>query len=92
MIINSMITEAQYKDLPEYWDYQRKIEFNREKCMRACEKMVKHFADEEEVTQDAEEMFEIMWHKIEAEDYEDPPLDWVPKNPALRLEHESYTE
>ena len=27
---NNMITEAQYKDMPEYWDYQRKIEFNKE--------------------------------------------------------------
>ena len=91
MIINSMITETEYRDMPEYWDHQRKIEFNREKCMKACENMIKHFADEEEITQAAEEMFEIMWHQIESEDYEDPPLDLVPKNTALRLEHESYT-
>jgi len=34
----------------------------------------------------------MMWHQIEAEDYEDPPKDWVPKNPDLRLHSESYTE
>jgi len=33
-----------------------------------------------------------MWHQIESEDYEDAPLDWVPKNPDLRLEHKSYQE
>ena len=35
-----MITEEQYRDMPEYWDYQRKIEYNKEKCMTACEKIM----------------------------------------------------
>mgnify|MGYP000078827693 FL=1 len=84
---NFMITEAQYKDMPEYWDYQRKIEYNKEKCMKACEKIMEHFGDMEE-GHDAEDMFQTMWHKIGPEDYDDPPLDWIPKNKQLRLEHE----
>ena len=82
-----MITEEQYRDLPEYWDYQRKIEYNKEKCMTACEKIMEHFGDVED-GKDAEEMFQTMWHKIEPEDYDEPPFDWIPKNPELRLEHE----
>ena len=74
-----MITEEQYRDMPEYWDYQRKIEYNKEKCMTACEKIMEHFGDVED-GKDAEEMFQTMWHKIEPEDYDEPPLDWIPKN------------
>jgi hypothetical protein len=89
-ITNSMITLKEYEDMPEYWDYQRKIAFNKEKCMKACENIVERFEDVAE-EKDAESMFELMWHQIEAEDYEEPPIDWIPKDPALRIQGESYT-
>ena len=82
-----MISEAQYKDMPEYWDYQSKIAFNKEKCMKACEKITEHFGDIEE-GKDADDMFQTLWHQLEPEDYEEAPYDWVPKDPELRLAYE----
>mgnify|MGYP007062019081 CR=1 FL=1 len=86
-----MITLEQYNDMPEYWDYQRKIEFNKEKCRKACENIQENFGELSSEA-DVDDMFEMMWHQIDTEDYEDPPKDWVPKNPDLRLHSESYTE
>ena len=34
---NSMISKEEYLDKKAYYDYQRKVEWNREKCMKICE-------------------------------------------------------
>ena len=31
------ITSEQYKDMKEYWDYQRKVQYNRETIHRMAE-------------------------------------------------------
>ena len=89
MIINTMISNEQYNDMKEYWDYQRKIEYNREKCQAACEN-IKIIEDDNEV--DMKDFFEVMWNRIETNDYEDPPKGWVPRNKDYRLEGEIYRE
>lgn len=81
----SMISKANYDDLKEYWDYQRLLEYNREKVWVDAE----NFSDEED---SAESIFEILWNKIESKDFETPPKKWVPKNADLRIEDEIYVE
>ena len=34
---NLMISKEEYLDKKAYYDYQRKVEWNREKCMKICE-------------------------------------------------------
>jgi hypothetical protein len=33
------ISEKEYKELKEYWDYQRKVEYNREKVYYMARKV-----------------------------------------------------
>jgi hypothetical protein len=82
-----MISKEQYHDMKEYWDYQRKVEYNREQCRQSCENDVIHIGDDEI---GPEELFEIMWPRIDSADYDDPPLNWIPKNIDYRLEGEVY--
>lgn len=84
----SMISLNQYNDLKEYWDYQRKIEYNREKCQLACESVI---VVQDDLSMDSSDFFEMMWSKMTQEDYEDPPKNWVPKNPDYRIEGEIYS-
>jgi len=54
------ITKKEYKDLKEYYDYQRKIQYNRERC----EKMAEEF---EAATQEVEEQLSAEEETNEAE-------------------------
>ena len=83
----SMISLNQYQDLKEYWDFQRKIEYNREKCQLACESVI---VVQDDLPMDSSDFFEMIWSKMDQEDYEDPPKNWVPKNPDYRIEGEIY--
>ena len=82
-----MITKKSYKDLKEYWDYQRKIAYNKE--------MVFMMADnfEGRVYNDfgmvgLDEMKNLLWTRVKPEDYEEPRKGWVPEDPKLRFEWE----
>ena len=82
-----MITKESYKDLKEYWDYQRKIAYNKE--------MVFMMADnfEGRVYNDfgmvgIDEMKDLLWTRVRPEDYEEPRKGWVPEDPKLRFEWE----
>ena len=86
---NSMISKEEYLDKKAYYDYQRKVEWNREKCMKICEDL-KVLDDDEVISSSA--IFDIMWHKIPTEEFEEPPRDWVPKDSKWRIEGETYTE
>ena len=82
-----MITKAEYKDLKEYWDYQRKIAYNKE--------MVFMMADnfEGRVYNDfgmvgLDQMKDLLWQRVKPEDYEEPRKGWVPEDPKLRFDWE----
>ena len=82
-----MITNKSYKDLKEYWDFQRKKEYNRE--------MVFGMADQFEGRVDndfgmvnLQDMKELLCHRVKAEDYEEPRKGWVPEDPKYRFEWE----
>tara|TARA_Y100000004_G_scaffold181962_1_gene228198 strand:+ start:967 stop:1278 length:312 start_codon:yes stop_codon:yes gene_type:complete len=81
------ITKKSYEDLKEYWDYQRKVEYNKE--------MVHFMADrfEGRVYNDfgmvhIDEMKKILWTKVNPKDYEEPRKGYVPADPKLRFEWE----
>ena len=76
---NLMISKEEYLDKKAYYDYQRKVEWD-----------LKVLDDEEVISSSA--IFDIMWHKIPTEEFEEPPRDWVPKNSKWRIEGETYTE
>ena len=81
------ITKESYKDLKEYWDYQRKVQYNKE--------IVHNMADQFEgrVYNDfgmvsIDEMKNLLWTRVKPEDYEEPRKGWVPEDPKLRFEGE----
>ena len=84
------ITELSYKDLIEYWDYQRKLEYNRELLKKNISKHSLNNFHPELSQFSEDEIFKLMWDKITNEDYEDPPTNWVPKNDEYRLWNEVY--
>jgi hypothetical protein len=83
------ISPEQYTDMKEYWDYQRKVEYNREQI----EKMAMEFESRMYSDSDAisiEEFKSKLWSKIDTADYDDPPKNWVPKNEYYRFWNEEY--
>jgi hypothetical protein len=81
------ITKESYKDLKEYWDYQRKVQYNKE--------VVHNMADtfegrvyNEYGTVDLKEMKDLLWTRVKPNDYEEPRKGWVPEEPSLRFEDE----
>ena len=82
-----MITKKSYEDLKEYWDYQRKIAYNKEMVFM----MANNF--EGRVYNDfgmlhIDNVKTILWDKIPPSEYEDPPKHWVPKDPKFKLWNE----
>ena len=45
---NIMISREDYMAQKPYWDYQRKIEYNREKVLKGCGNIVAHFGKTED--------------------------------------------
>ena len=84
---NQMITKKDYEELKDYWDYQRKVEYNKE--------VVHNMADtfEGRVYNDfgavnLNDMKELLWMRVKPEDYENPRKGWVPINEKYRFEWE----
>ena len=78
-----MISKEDYKELKEYWDYQRKIEYNREILRDQLENV-----HEDEPEADVDHMFAEIWNHVDPIDYDDPPRGWIPKNAKFRVEGE----
>ena len=45
---NTMITKEDYMAQKPYWDYQRKVEYNREKVLIGCLNIINHFGETED--------------------------------------------
>ena len=82
------ITKEEYKDLKEYYDYQRKIQYNRERCEKLAEEFEGRIVMPEVGMLNEKEIFDIMWNRVKPSDYDDPPKDWVPNYDNLRFEWE----
>nr|BAR35140.1 hypothetical protein [uncultured Mediterranean phage uvMED] len=80
------ISEKSYKDLKEYWDYQRIREYNWEKLCEVCNNISNNFVFSN--GKHGDELIESLWNKIDPSEFEKPPKDWVPKDKKLRLWNE----
>ena len=81
------IQPKEYNDLKEYYDYQRKIAYNKEQIYAMAERFEgRTYNDFGPVHID--EVKSMLWNRIKPEEYEEPPEDWVPTDPKLRLWHE----
>ena len=72
------VSKEEYKKLKEYFDFQRKVEYNKEKLRKAVEVML----DEPEI------LFNDIWGKMKEEEIVDVPKGWVPQNDKLKIEGE----
>ena len=93
-----MISLKSYLDLQPYWDYQRKIEYNKEQLFNYVEKVVEdsvEFNEEivtdprDEIHLDRDELFVQLWNQIDTAEMMDPPKGWIPINPQYQIEGET---
>jgi len=78
------IQPKEYKELKEYWDFQRKKEYNKEKVMKMCESFGGRLYDQFGPIP-LQEVKDTIWSKIPQSEYEDPPEEWIPEDPNYRL-------
>jgi len=78
-----MITKKDYIEFKPYWDYQRKVEYNREQLEDKLYSVEDYFVESQP------EMFEQLWNLIDPEEYETPPRAWIPKNTQYQVEGET---
>ena len=81
------ITKESYKDLKEYWDYQRKVQYNKELVSKLADQFENRVYNDSGLM-NVDEMKQVLWTKVKSEDYEEPKKGWVPEDPKLRFEHE----
>jgi len=72
------IPKKKYIQLKAMYDFQRKVQFNKEKLRKAVDFML----DEPEV------LFNDIWSKMKEEEMQEAPKDWVPKDDKLKIEGE----
>jgi len=82
-----MITKEQYKDLKEYWDYQRKIAYNKEMVFMMANNFEGRVYNDFGMV-NIDDMKNLLWTRVRPEDYEEPRKGWVPEDPKLRFEWE----
>ncbi len=82
-----MITKKDYTDLKEYWDYQRLLEYNREKLKDKL-KVIQGKVFNQYGPLNTETMFDDIWTNVESTDLDKPPVGWIPKDKNLRFEWE----
>ena len=80
-----MISKKEYKELKAYWDYQRKVEYNREVMWDDINSAEDNYNIE---LLDKDELFDYMWSEIDTDDYVDPPKFWIPINEKYQIEGE----
>jgi hypothetical protein len=81
-----MISKKEYKELKAYWDYQRKVEYNREIMRDEINSAEESYHIE---LIDKDELFDYMWIQVDPEDYVDPPKFWIPIDEKYQIEGES---
>ncbi len=81
------INKEEYTHLKEYWDYQRKVEYNKEQVFNMTERFEgRVFNDFGPVS--VEDFKETLWAKVPSSEYEDPPKEWIPSNEKYRFDWE----
>ena len=72
------IPKKKYIELKAMYDFQRKVQYNKEKLRKAVDFML----DEPEL------LFNDIWSKMKEEDMKETPKGWVPKDDKLKIEGE----
>ena len=72
------ITKESYADLKEYWDFQRKIEYNKEKLRLMSKEMHGKVYNQMGMLTE-QELFDSIWTKLPQEAYETPAPTWIQK-------------
>ena len=72
------VSKEEYKKLKEYFDFQRKVEYNKEKLRKAVEVML----DEPDI------LFNDIWSRMKEEEMAEIPKGWVPEDDKLKIEGE----
>jgi len=81
-----MISQDQYSQLKEYYDWQRVIEYNKEQAYNRAESIVEGLR-EQGADIDVDKVFEELWNETGQDEYEYPvPDNWIPKNIDLQIE------
>ena len=78
------ITKESYEDLKPYWDFQRKMEYNKEKIKAVAEQFEKRIHNEFGAMS-LNDLFEMLWGKCTQADYDEPHPNWIPEDEKLRL-------
>ena len=73
-----MIEKKDYERLKEYYDFQRKKEYNKEKLKKAIDM----------IFENPDVLFDEIWGKMQEQDMVEAPNDWVPKDDSLKIEGE----
>ena len=88
---NQMITKEQYENLKEYYDYQRKVAYNKEIVFNMAEKFEGRVYNDFGMV-NMKDMKELLWVRVKPEDYEEPRVGWVPQDESLRFEGEGQAK
>jgi len=72
------VSKEEYKKLKEYFDFQRKVSYNKEKLRAAVSVMLEQ----------PDILFDDIWSKMKEEEMVDVPKGWVPQNDKLKIEGE----
>ena len=83
------ISKKDYEDLKPYYDYQRKVAYNKEAVFSLSVNFEGRIYDQFGPVA-LPEFRTHLWDKIRPEEYEEPPSDWVPKDETLRVEGEIF--
>ena len=72
------IPKQKYKELKAYYDFQRKVSYNKEKLRAAVGVMLEQ----------PDLLFDDIWSKMKEDEMKESPKDWIPKDDKLKIEGE----
>ena len=84
------IPQKEYKNQKEYWDYQRKVQYNKEQIFAMADRFEGRVYNDFGMVH-IDDMKNHLWNRIEPSEYEDPPKDWIPKDEKYRIEGEDVS-
>ena len=84
-----MISKKEYEELKPYYDYQRKVAYNKEKIYEMAHKFDGRMFDTSGAVNPSD-FGQHLWDRIPPED-EEPPKHWVPKDEKYRIEGEGIS-
>jgi hypothetical protein len=72
------ISKKKYKELKEMYDFQRKVQYNKEKLRKAVGVML----------EEPDILFDDIWSRMKEDEMVEIPKGWVPQDDKLKIEGE----